>query len=111
MSNNSKYAGSYSESSFWEKIRKFAKKGGNKLLENALRLYFAMKLGKATPVQIAAIIGALGYFICPIDAIPDLLPGGLADDAGVLATTVATLSCCADAMVKQQASKKAKEIL
>lgn len=68
-----------------------------------------MALGKATPAQIAVIIGALGYFISPVDAVPDLLPGGLVDDGGVIALAVSTLACCSDPEVVAAAKAKASE--
>lgn len=64
------YEKSYSESGLWEKIEKFAKTAGKEIVTNVLKLYYAMALGKATPAQFAVIIGALGYFISPLDAIP-----------------------------------------
>ena len=106
---NREYEPSYSENGLWSKIKEFSKKGGVRLIIDALKLYYAMKQKKATPAQITAIIGALGYFIAPIDAISDILPGGLADDASVLALAVATLSCCADNDVVKAATDKAKE--
>ena len=105
----SKYSQSYSESGFWKKIAEFAEKSGKEVINNALKLYYAMALGKATPAQIAAIVGALGYFISPIDAVPDMLPGGLVDDGGVLALVVATLACCTDAAVVAAAQRKLQE--
>ena len=106
---NSKYKGSYSESGLWDKLRNYAGKAGRTVVENALKLYYAMALGKASPQQVAAIIGALGYFISPIDAIPDMLPGGLADDGGVLALAVGTLACCSDPEVVRAAKAKTRE--
>ena len=42
--------------------------------------------------EAAMILGALAYFISPIDAIPDVLfPIGYADDAGVIMAVVAFL--------------------
>ena len=55
------------------------------------------------------IIGALGYLIFPADAIPDLLPGGLTDDAGVLTAVVSLLACCSDPEVEAAAKAKASE--
>lgn len=107
--NNSKYKSSYSEKGFWDKMANFAKKAGKEIVINALKLYYAMALGKATPAQITAIICALGYFISPIDAIPDPLPGGLIDDGGVLALAVTTLACCSDPEVVAAAKAKASE--
>jgi uncharacterized membrane protein YkvA (DUF1232 family) len=38
------------------------------------------------------IIGALGYLICPIDAIPDIIPGvGFTDDLAVMTLVVSQL--------------------
>ena len=56
-----------------------------------VKLYFQM-LGdvftgkyKKVPVgTIAAIIGTLLYVLSPVDFIPDFLPGGFVDDAGIL---------------------------
>lgn len=59
---------------------------------NDVKLYFQMLKDiftgkyKQVPVgTIAAIIGTLLYVLSPVDLIPDLLPGGFLDDAGVLA--------------------------
>ena len=105
----STYSQSYSERGFWKKIAEFAEKAGKEVVYNALKLYYAMALGKATPAQIAAIIGALGYFISPVDAVPDILPGGLLDDGGVLALAVTTLACCSDPAVVAAAKAKVSE--
>lgn len=107
--NTNKFEKSYSESGLWEKIEKFGKKAGKSVVINVLKLYYSMKLGKATPAQIAAIIGALGYFISPVDAVPDMLPGGFADDAGVLTLAVTALACCSDPDVVTAAESKASE--
>lgn len=108
MSTN-KYESAYSENGLWAKIEEFAKKAGKEIIVNVLKLYYAMTLGKATPAQITAIIAALGYFISPVDAVPDLLPGGLADDSGVLALVVTTIACCSDPDVENAAKQKASE--
>ena len=99
----------YDEPSLWRTIAKYAKKAGLEVIKNALKLYYAMALGKATPAQITAILGALGYFISPLDVIPDPLPGGLFDDGGILALAVTTIACCANREVVAAAEKKVKE--
>lgn len=109
MADINMYSSAYSETALWDKIKKIAKKVGKDLIVNVLKLYYAMALGKATPAQIAAIIGALGYFISPVDAVPDLLPGGLTDDAGVIALAVSMLACCSDPDVVRAAEAKASE--
>ncbi len=59
------------------------------------RLVRAWKRGEyplSTP-QIAALLGALGYVISPIDAIPDVIPIlGLTDDAAIVTSVVASMA-------------------
>ena len=109
MKDLKKYEGKYSEKGFWAKIKKCAKKAGIVFVLNALKLYYAMEKGKATRSQVLTILGALGYFISPIDAVPDFLPGGLLDDGGVLASAIALLACCSDNEVVKAAEKKTSE--
>jgi uncharacterized membrane protein YkvA (DUF1232 family) len=104
-----KFSSAYSESALWDKIAKFASKAGRELITNVLKLYYAIAFGKATPEQIAAIIAALGYFISPVDAVLDVLPGGYFDDAGVITLAVRMLTCCNDSEVVRAAKKKASE--
>jgi uncharacterized membrane protein YkvA (DUF1232 family) len=57
-----------------------------------IKLYFQMlgdiftgKYKKVPMGTIAAIVGTLLYVLSPIDLIPDFLPGGYLDDAGIVA--------------------------
>lgn len=59
------------------------------------RMARAVKNGEysLTTPQVAMIVGTLTYVVSPIDAIPDpILPFGLADDAALVAGTVAALA-------------------
>jgi len=86
------YQQHYNEDDFWKKIGRFAKKAGIKVVYLALKLFYATK-SPATPAWArAAIYGALGYFILPVDLVPDLIPGGYCDDLGVLIAALATVS-------------------
>ena len=67
--NLGKYEKSYNDVSFWDKIKKIGKKLGVKPLYIALLLYYS--ISKASFLDKALIIGALGYFISPLDLIPD----------------------------------------
>lgn len=82
---NEQFASEYSDGSFWEKISKYAVVAGENIIILALKLYYAL-LDQDTPLWAKSIIvGALGYFISPLDAIPDITPVvGYADDLGVL---------------------------
>lgn len=82
-----KLSSKFSEKDFWMKISKYAKIAGTKLSYYALTLFYTM-LDEETPNSAKLIImGALGYFILPIDLIPDLAPGiGFSDDLAALTT-------------------------
>lgn len=74
-------------SGFWPKVAKFA--GNLPFAEDLLAAYYCA-FDRATPNHVRVIlIGALAYFVMPIDAIPDLLPMlGYADDAAILAAAL-----------------------
>lgn len=83
-SNLQKYAAYYDPNALFEKIKKVAKKAGVKIVYAVLILYYAT-LDKDIPVKDRLmILAALGYFILPLDLIPDALPGGFADDMAAL---------------------------
>lgn len=87
------YAKTYSESSLWKKLRRYAAVAGRELVEKVLTLFETLK-DRDTPAWArAVIVGALGYFISPLDAIPDVIPGaGYADDLGAVAAALATVA-------------------
>ncbi|MCB0641234.1 MAG: DUF1232 domain-containing protein, partial [Phaeodactylibacter sp.] len=89
-----KYMPSFSEGNFWEKVRRYAQQAGLKTVYTALLLFYAFKR-KDTPAWAKNIIlGTLGYFLAPIDAIPDLTPIlGYTDDIGVLSFGLVTIAC------------------
>jgi uncharacterized membrane protein YkvA (DUF1232 family) len=68
---------------FWRKLRRVASK--LPFAEDLLAAYYCA-FDKATPMQVkAALVGALAYFVLPVDAVPDILPViGYGDDAAVL---------------------------
>ena len=79
------YSREYKEKSFWDKLGNHAVAAGKQVIEKALVLYYCLQ-DPDTPVKEKAIIlAALGYFILPLDAIPDVTPGvGYMDDLGSL---------------------------
>jgi len=75
----------FTDISFKEKIQNVAKQAGAKVVYAALLLYFLMKDPLVPMKAKLTIAAALGYFILPTDAIPDLAPlVGFSDDLGVL---------------------------
>ncbi|MBI5854012.1 MAG: DUF1232 domain-containing protein [Nitrospirae bacterium] len=102
----------YSEKGFWRKARKHALAAGCKVLCVALKLYYALKNPDTPAWAKATIIGALAYFISPMDAIPDMLPAvGYADDLGVLTAALATVAQYIDDSVVEKARAQMKELL
>ena len=57
--------------------------------EDLLAAYYCA-FDRDTPLPVkATLLGALAYFVLPLDAIPDVLPViGFTDDAAVLATAI-----------------------
>ena len=75
----------FSDESFWKKLRRFARKAGSEVVERALVLYYCLRDPDTPAWARAVIVGALGYFILPMDLIPDVVPlTGFADDFGTL---------------------------
>ena len=87
------YKDSYSVENFWDKIKKHAKAAGKEVLEVALKMYYALQDADTPAWAKTVIIGALGYFISPIDLVPDATPVvGYVDDLGVLTAAAATVA-------------------
>lgn len=104
------YEKHYSEEGFWDKLKNYAVKAGGKVIYSALKLYYAAQR-KETPVWAkSTIYGALGYFILPIDLIPDALPVvGFTEDAGLLVAALLVVSSHINNEIKEQAKQKMKD--
>jgi len=100
-----KYGRHFSEGGFWEKAAKVALRAGAGLIEKALTLYYVLRDG-ATPLWAkAAITGVLGYFVLPIDMIPDFIPvAGFTDDLGAIGAAFLIVA----AYVREEHREKAR---
>lgn len=86
------YSRHYTEESWARKIRSLPGKSATDLMDKAITLYALLKSSSTPAWAKAAIIAALGYFICPLDAIPDFLPPvGFVDDLAVMAAVLMNL--------------------
>jgi len=76
---------------FWPKLRRVV--GRIPFAEDVIAAYYCA-FDRDTPTKVRlALLGALAYFILPVDAIPDFLPViGFTDDAGVLAAAIALVA-------------------
>lgn len=106
MNSSNSFSDQYEEKFFWDKIKSYAKAAGKDVIEKALVLYYCLH-DDETPAWVKpVIVGALGYFIMPLDAIPDLIPGlGYGDDLGVLVYAFAVVAI----HIKSGHKEKAKE--
>jgi len=113
----SDFAKHYSEESFSEKISNYALAVGQEgirdaLILYALVLYYTLRDPRGTvPAWAkAAIIGALGYFIFPLDVIPDVIPvTGFIDDLAIIASVMSLVASHIRSEAKQRANEKVKE--
>jgi uncharacterized membrane protein YkvA (DUF1232 family) len=110
MSNND-HADQYSESSFWDKVVGSFKRAGRALIMQSLKLYYA-GVSPSTPLWAKSMVfGALGYFISPIDAVPDVIPiVGFSDDAVVLSGAIAAVATYISDSIIEQAKSKLNDI-
>lgn len=104
------YEEAYSRKSFREKVAAFAPAAGKEVVRGALVLSRCLRDSDTPKWAKARIIGALGYFIFPLDAIPDAVPlAGFSDDLGVLALALATVALHIKPEHKRKAEKKLAE--
>ena len=76
---------------FWIKTRRFANK--IPMMDEVVAAYFCA-IDPATPTKVrGTLLGALAYFIMPVDMIPDFLAFvGFSDDIAVLSLAISTVS-------------------
>ena len=106
-----KYSRNYSDDSFWDKITSVLKSAGLELIYKALQLYYAMQNPNCPMTVKAGIIAALGYFISPIDLIPDFIPVvGFTDDLAAVGAALVMAHMYIDSDVKRMARQKIDDI-
>ena len=105
----SSYEKNFSFSGLMSKIKETAKKAGLRAIYMALLLYYALESPTISVMDKAIIYGALGYFISPIDIVPDILPLiGLTDDIAVLAWAFSRVKHNVTDLTREKAKTKLK---
>ena len=90
---NTDHSEHYSEKNLAQKLASQALKIGKGTVEKGLYMHEALKDEQTPAWAKATIIGALGYLISPVDAVPDVVPAaGYADDIGVIALAFASVA-------------------
>lgn len=104
------YIKRFSEASLWKKVRNYANKAGQQTVYTVLLLFYAYRRSDTPLWAKNIILGTLGYFISPIDALPDLTPViGYTDDMGVLSFGLVTIACYVNNDVKVKAKTQLKK--
>ncbi len=98
------YRKQFSEYKLWEKLRQFGTAAGAKAVYSALLLFYAYKRAETPSWAKRLVLGVLGYFIVPIDAIPDIgFLIGYTDDIGLLSFALVTVAAYVNDDVREQA--------
>lgn len=107
-----KYHVHYSEAKFGKKLPRMARKAGAKLVYCVLLLYYVLKSPYVSKADKAKVYGALGYFLLPLDILPDFIPMiGFADDLSAVLWAVHVVWKNITPEIKALAAAKTREWL
>lgn len=108
-----KYGTYFSEKSFWKKVQRIARKTGATLLQPVFTLYYLIQDPGVSLQHKAYIVGALGYFILPLDLIPDgILPViGFTDDIAVMSLVLKLVKDSITPEIKAKVDAKVSELM
>ena len=103
------FRSSYSENGLREKLTRIARKAGIKVVYAALVAFYAVQSDAVSLSDKAKLYGALGYFILPIDLIPDsIIAMGYTDDMAALIYVLRTISSNITPEVKRKAAERVR---
>lgn len=112
LDDTKQYGEYYDENRFWKKVKRIAKKTGRTVLRPVLLLYYLMQDSHVSIKDKAYIIGALGYFVLPIDIFPDFIVGlGYTDDLAVIGLLLRHLHNNITPEIEMRADTKINELL
>ena len=94
---------------FWPKMRRTAAR--IPFAGQAMAAWYAAQDPKTPLAAKGIMLGALAYFVMPLDAIPDVFAGiGFTDDAAVIAAVLATLGAHLKPRHHDQAAQALKRL-
>ena len=94
--------GEISEQDFFQKIAGVPIRAGCSVIRSAITLYVLLRESDIPAWAKVSIVAALAYFICPIDAIPDFLPGGYIDDLAAMGLLIAQLEAYINDSIRER---------
>lgn len=101
------YKKEYNEKNFFDKLKKVLKVVGVKGVYMLLLLYNTLQRKDIPPKEKSIIIGALGYFILPLDALPDITPiVGYSDDIFALGMAILKVMPYIDDEMKEKSREQ-----
>lgn len=104
------YKDHYTEEGLKQKLSKVARRAGLKVVYLVLVLYYALRSDKISVSDKAMIYGALGYFILPLDLLPDLIPLlGYSDDLSALIIALSRVAKSIDDEIRSKAKQKLEQ--
>lgn len=101
---------SINEGTLFRKLVVLPKRGLGRLFECVLVLWAVLADPQVPTLAKVLAAVALGYLINPFDAVPDILPFGLVDDAALLVTTLGRISGVVSDDHRETARRKRREL-
>jgi len=112
LEDTKQYGEYYDDNRFWRKVKRIAKRSGRTVLRPVLLLYYLMQDSNVSIKDKAYIVGALGYFVLPIDVIPDFIVGlGFTDDLAVIGLLLGHLKNCITPEIEERVTQKIDELI
>ncbi|WP_297072269.1 YkvA family protein [uncultured Duncaniella sp.] len=91
LDNINRFKDAYDHTALMDKLKKYGRKAGLKVVYGVLILYYASLDKSISFKDRMMIMAALGYFVVPLDIIPDALFGGFVDDMAALTFVLKTV--------------------
>lgn len=105
------YVDKFNLDAFWGKLKSLVSSLGKEGVYQLLVLFYTMQRSDIPAKTKAIILGALGYFILPVDAIPDFVPVlGYSDDLAIVAICVTYVRSWTTAAEEEKAKEKMREL-
>lgn len=104
------YVQFFNDSKLWKKLKKVAQKAGRRAVYYVLVLYYVSRDPSVPRSLKLKVLGALGYFILPLDFIPDVIVAlGFTDDLAALAWALFTMRKYITPEIQAKARERLRE--